>query len=96
MAAYWIAHVTVKDAQQYKNYMALAPQAFKKYNAKFLARGEKAETLEGEKFIKHVLIEFADYQSALDCYHSEEYSKARTARANIADAMITIVDGMAG
>ena len=94
MAAYWIAHVTVKDAQQYKNYMALAPQAFQKYNAKFLARGEKAETLEGEKFIKHVLIEFADYQSALDCYHSEEYNHAREARKQVAEAMIVIVDGV--
>lgn len=94
MAAYWIAHVTVKDPQQYKSYMALAPLAFQKYHARFLARGENAETLEGKNFIKHVLIEFEDYQTALACYHSEEYRKAREEREKIAEAMIVIVDGL--
>lgn len=94
MSAYWIAHVTVKDRQQYKNYMALAPLAFKKFNARFLARGENATTLEGEEFIKHVLIEFDNYQLALDCYHSVEYQQAKQQRLNVAEAMITIVDGI--
>ncbi|WP_154618279.1 DUF1330 domain-containing protein, partial [Serratia marcescens] len=47
MPAYWIAHVTVKDPQQYQHYMDLAPQAFRQFNARFLARGEQAQTLEG-------------------------------------------------
>ncbi|MBL8903906.1 MAG: DUF1330 domain-containing protein, partial [Rhizobiales bacterium] len=37
--AYWIAHVTVTDPDQYKHYAGDAPVAFKKYGAVFLARG---------------------------------------------------------
>jgi len=94
MPAYWIAHVTVHDVQQYQKYIDLAPLAFKKYQAKFIARGENATSLEGNKFIKHVIIEFPDYQTALACYHSEEYQRAKKSRDAVADAMITIVDGL--
>ncbi|WP_414057503.1 DUF1330 domain-containing protein [Pantoea dispersa] len=94
MSAYWIAHVNIEDAQQYQNYINLAPLAFKKYQAKFIVRGEIATVLEGDKYTKHVVIEFPDYQTALDCYHSAEYQSARAQRENVAKAMITIVDGL--
>ncbi len=95
MSAYWIAHVNIEDAQQYQNYIELAPLAFKKYQAKFIARGENATSPEGDEFKKHVIIEFPDYQTALDCYHSDEYQLAKKQRENVATAMITIVDGLA-
>ncbi|WEF28798.1 DUF1330 domain-containing protein [Klebsiella aerogenes] len=94
MAAYWIAHVNIHDPEQYQHYMDLAPAAFKRFNARFVARGGQAQTLEGQRFAKHVLIEFSDMASALACYHSEEYQQARAARADVADAMITIVEGL--
>lgn len=94
MPAYWIAHVTVKDPQQYQHYMDLAPQAFREFNARFLARGEQAQTPEGPVFVKHVLIEFDDYATALACYCSETYQKAREQRCHVAEVMITIVDGL--
>jgi len=95
MPAYWIAHVTIDDDAQYQHYIDLAPLAFRKYQARFLARGENATSLEGETFVKHVVIEFPDYQTALACYHSEEYQLARQQRIDVAKAMITIVDGLA-
>lgn len=94
MSAYWIAHVNIENAEQYQNYIELAPLAFKKYQAKFIARGEQATSLEGEKFTKHVIIEFPDYQTALDCYHSEEYQHAKKQREQVSNAMITIVNGL--
>ena len=95
MSAYWIAHVNIEDAQQYQNYIELAPLAFKKYQAKFIARGENATSLEGDEFQKLGFLEFPDYQTALDCYHSDEYQLAKKQRENVATAMITIVDGLA-
>ena len=92
MAAYWIAHVTVHDMQQYQQYMQLAPAAFQKYGAKFLARGGDAVNLEGPAFKRHVLIEFADLATAQACYNSEEYKAARKAREGCADVMISIVE----
>lgn len=94
MSAYWIAHVTIHDPQQYRGYMDLAPAAFKQFNARFLARGGESQTLEGPEFEKHVIIEFSDYPTALACYHSEAYQHARQSRLHVAQAMITIVDGI--
>ncbi|MCP5757050.1 DUF1330 domain-containing protein, partial [Klebsiella pneumoniae] len=68
MSAYWIAHVTIHDMEQYKQYMATAPQAFQKYGAKFLARGGASEVLEGQAFERHVVIEFPDMETARECY----------------------------
>ena len=94
MAAYWIAHVTIHDMQQYQQYMALAPAAFQKYNAKFLARGGESVCLEGQAYQRHVIIEFADLETAKACYESEEYMKARAARAGCADVMINFVEAL--
>lgn len=95
MAAYWIAHVTVHDMQQYQDYMALAPAALQKYNAKFLARGGDFICLEGQKFEKHVIIEFKDLATAQACYNSPEYQRACQARQGCCDVMISIVEGLA-
>jgi uncharacterized protein (DUF1330 family) len=93
MTAYWIAHVTVHDAERYQRYRDLAPAAFDKYQATFLARSEHALTLEVKTYARHVLIAFPDYQTAVECYHSPEYQQARAARADIAEAMIVITQG---
>ncbi|OLL27394.1 hypothetical protein BTH42_32840 [Burkholderia sp. SRS-W-2-2016] len=96
MSAYWIAHVTVLDPQKYKGYTDLAPQAFSKYGAVFLARGGAFEALEGERFERHVVIQFKDLQTALDCYNSPEYRAAREKRDGHCRAQITIVEGLEG
>lgn len=94
MPAYWIAHVTVHDMQQYQKYMALAPDAFQKYQAKFIVRGGVALNLEGQKFERHVVIEFPDLATAQACYESDEYQKAKAERSDCADVMISIVEGL--
>jgi len=92
--AYWIAHVTVTDADAYAGYQHHAPEAFAKYGATFLARGGEAQTLEGGDWQRHVVIEFADKAAALACYHSPEYTAARALRAGACTAHVVIVEGM--
>ena len=94
MTAYWIAHVTINDMEQYKEYMTLAPFAFQKYGAKFLARGGDALSLEGLAYQRHVIIEFVDLATAQACYYSDEYQKAKAAREGCADVMINIVEAL--
>lgn len=94
MAAYWIAHVTVLDPEKYQGYMQLAPAAFARYGATFLARGMDAVTLEGESAQRHVVIEFADFATAQACYHSPEYQAAKARRDGACTAHIVIVDGL--
>ncbi|WP_298803190.1 DUF1330 domain-containing protein [uncultured Lentibacter sp.] len=92
--AYWIAHVTVTDPEAYKGYQAVAPAAFAKYGAVFLARGGTADTPEGKAYERHVVIRFESYAAARACYHSPEYAAARAARAGACDAHIVIVEGL--
>lgn len=94
MSAYWIAHVTVHDAEAYAGYQALAPQAFARHGATFLARGGASETLEGPVLQRHVVIRFPDLAQARACYDSPEYRAARQARAGICEAHIVIVEGL--
>ncbi|CAM3063080.1 DUF1330 domain-containing protein [Paracoccus nototheniae] len=96
MSAYWIAHVTVTDPDAYAGYQALAPLAFARFGAEFLARGGTSEVLEGPVYERHVIIRFPDLASAQACYRSDEYQRARQVRAGAATASVTIVDGMPG
>lgn len=94
MSAYWIAHVTVLDPEAYAGYQALAPAAFSRFGAEFLARGGASETLEGPALQRHVVIRFPDLASARACYHSDEYLRARASRRGACEAHIVIVDGI--
>lgn len=91
--AYWIANVTVTDAEAYQGYQAVAPQAFAKFGARFLARGE-AKTLEGADWQRRVIIEFDNMHLAEACYHSEDYQAARAKRAGACVADIALIEGL--
>ena len=90
---YWIAHVSVRDAERYKDYVAAAKPAFERYGARFLARGGTHETLEGIDRARHVVIEFPSLKAARDCYHSPEYEAAKAIRHEVAEAQMVIVEG---
>ncbi|MBU9699965.1 DUF1330 domain-containing protein [Rhodobacteraceae bacterium HSP-20] len=94
MPAYWIAHVTVTDPDRYRDYQSLAPAAFARFGARFLARGGAAETLEGPAHARHVVIEFPDLATARACHASPEYAAARAARAGAAEVQVVIVEGL--
>ncbi|MBY8974868.1 DUF1330 domain-containing protein [Rhodobacteraceae bacterium NNCM2] len=93
---YWIAHVTVTDAEKYPDYVTGARTAFEKYGATFLARGGKWTDCEGGMGReRHVLIEFPTYQAALDCYNSAEYQAAREHRLGAGEATVIVTEGFA-
>jgi len=93
---YWVAHVTVKDPERYKRYQAANAVAFAKYGGKFLVRAGTSETMSGSMNDRHVVIEFPDYQTALDCYHSAEYQFAIQERGEAADVDLCVVEGYDG
>jgi uncharacterized protein (DUF1330 family) len=94
--AYWLVTVDVADPEAYKLYIAENAKAFRKYGARFLARGGKSETVEGKGRSRNVLIEFPDYAAALSCYQSPEYQQAIRIRRDKAVADITVVEGYDG
>jgi uncharacterized protein (DUF1330 family) len=93
---YWIALVDVSDPEKYKAYVAENAVAFKKYGARFLTRGGAAETVEGKARSRAVILEFRDYATALACYKSPEYAKAKALRTGASSADIVVVEGYDG
>jgi len=92
--AYWIAHVTVLDGERYKTYAESAPAAFEKYGARILARGGRAEQLEGAGRPRNVVIEFGSLDDALACYNSPEYQAAKAHREGAGEAELVIIEGL--
>ena len=93
---YWIAHVDVTDADAYKAYVAANAVPFAKYGARFLVRAGRCEVPEGASRARQVVLEFADYETALACYRSPEYEAAKALRVAASLADIVIVEGYDG
>ncbi|MEO0679241.1 MAG: DUF1330 domain-containing protein [Pseudomonadota bacterium] len=92
---YWIAHVHVTDPDTYAKYVDGARAAFEAHGATFLARGGDVAELEGgQGRERNVVIEFASYQAALDCYHSDAYQAAKAHREAAGVATLCIVEGI--
>jgi len=91
---YWIARVDVRDADGYPAYVETAKPAFERFGANFLARGGKANAIEGPGRARNVIIEFPSFQHAVDCYNSPEYQEAVKIRQKVADGEIVIVEGI--
>ncbi|MCR9213186.1 MAG: DUF1330 domain-containing protein [Proteobacteria bacterium] len=90
---YWIVRVSVKNEENYPDYLAAAKPAFEKYGARFLVRGGKFEEMEGTSRGRNVVVEYADVETARACYNSPEYTKARAIRQANAEADMIIIEG---
>jgi uncharacterized protein (DUF1330 family) len=93
---YWIARIDVHNLDGYKEYVGQNGAVFKKYGAKFLVRGGKFEAKEGSSRSRNVVLEFADYETALACYKSPEYARLVAIRAPHAESDIVIIEGYDG
>ena len=96
LKGYWIGTVDVSDPDAYKGYIAANAIAFEKYGAKFLVRGGKAQTLEGRFRARTVVLEFKDYETALACYHSPDYTAAKALRETCSVGDVIIAEGYGG
>ena len=56
MTAYVIMDIEVTDPEGYKEYIKLAPDTVKLYGGKYIARGGRNETLEGDWQVKRLVI----------------------------------------
>ena len=92
---YWIARADISDMEAYKAYVAADGPVFAKFGGRFLVRGGTAEAKEGSHRSRNVVIEFADYATALACYHSPDYAAAKAFRAGAAEFDLVIAEGVA-
>jgi uncharacterized protein (DUF1330 family) len=93
---YWIARIDIHNMDGYKEYIAQNGAVFKKYGAKFLVRGGTYEAREGSSRSRNVVLEFADYATALACYNSPEYTRLVAIRKPHSEGDLVIIEGYDG
>ena len=93
---YWIGRVDVHSDEGYKPYAAANPAIFKKFGGRYVVRGGQFTAVEGQSRTRNVVIEFADYATALACYNSPEYQANIKVRKAHAEADIIVIEGYEG
>tara|TARA_B100001142_G_scaffold295931_1_gene317254 strand:+ start:3338 stop:3625 length:288 start_codon:yes stop_codon:yes gene_type:complete len=77
MKAYWVCiYEKINNTEMLKAYAAKAKPAVEKFSGKFIVRGGRNRTNDGIDSPRTVVVEFPDYNTALECYDSEEYQEA--------------------
>ena len=67
---------SISNEEKLKEYAVKARDAVEKYKGKFLIRGGKSTSNEGDRSPRTVVIEFPSYNEANLFYNSKEYQKA--------------------
>ena len=95
MPAYVIAHIDVRDPVRYEDYKKMSPISIQKFGGRFIARGAKAEVLEGTWEPKRlVLLEFPSAEAARQWWASEEYAPAKALHQSTSIGDLVIVEGV--
>ena len=97
MPAYVVVDITVNDAQTYERYKLLAPPSISAFHGKYIVRGGRTETLEGEwQPSRLVILEFPSVDDAKAWWDSEEYSAAKDLRQSCAETEMLLIEGFPG
>ena len=91
---YIIGHITVNDAEAYKEYVERDTPILQGLGGSFIVRGGPSEVMEGETLSRHVVIEFPSYEAALAAYNDPEYQEVAEIRRRTADSVILVVQGV--
>lgn len=96
MSAYVIANVDVRDPARYAEYIKLTPATVAEFGGRFIARGGRSETLEGDVPARRlVILEFESYEKAKAWYSSEGYRVAMAIRQSASTGSFMLVEGPA-
>jgi uncharacterized protein (DUF1330 family) len=94
MSAYVILDIEVTDPAGYEEYKKLAPAAVALYGGRYVARGGKVETLEGDwSPSRLVILEFASVEQAKAWLNSPEYAPTLAMRHQYAKSQTIVVEG---
>ena len=87
--------ITVNNQEKYEDYKKLAPPTIQNYSGKYLARGGRAEKLEGNwEPDRIVILEFESVETAKKWIDSPEYREARALRHQNASTNMIVVEGL--
>ena len=83
----------ISNEQKLKEYAIKARIAVEKYDGKFLIRGGRSTSNEGEKSPRTVVIEFSSFDKANDFYKSKEYQDAHSILKGYAERQHQTIEG---
>lgn len=95
MPAYIIANIEVTDPDGYAEYRKGVVASVEQFGGRFLARGGRAESLEGTYAARRVVIlEFPDYEKAKAWWDSPGYRSLREMRQRASRGDLILVEGV--
>lgn len=95
MPAYVIVEISITDPEQYEAYKKLTPASIAAFDGKFIVRGGKTITMEGDwQPERIVVLEFPSVGRAQQWWHSGQYEKAKEIRHRSASTRMIIVEGV--
>jgi uncharacterized protein (DUF1330 family) len=95
MPAYVIVEIDIVDPVGYEEYKKLAGATVEKYGGRYIVRGGKVETLEGDWSPKRIVVlEFESTQRAKEWLDCEEYREPRKMRHRTAKTKMILVEGI--
>jgi uncharacterized protein (DUF1330 family) len=84
---------SIGDENALKEYSAKAKSAVEKYKGKFLIRGGKKITTEGEESPRTAVIEFPSFSEAEIFFYSKEYQEAHAILKGVVVRHHQIIEG---
>jgi uncharacterized protein (DUF1330 family) len=93
---YWIVRFDVSNEDGFKAYAVANLAIFKKFGARVVVRNGKFEAMEGTSRSRNVVVEFADYATALACYRSPDYQANIKVRLPHATVDLIVIEGYDG
>ena len=90
MSAYLVGHILVKNDELWQEYVAGVRESLSPFESKIIFRGQLVSVLAGKH--EHdlvVVIEFPDYPTLNNWYHSAKYQSLIPLREEAANVVIT-------
>ena len=84
---------SISNDEKLKEYAVKAKVAVEKYKGKFLIRGGRSTSNEGDKSPRTVVIEFPSYDDANIFYNSKEYQDAHSILKGYAERQHQAIEG---
>jgi uncharacterized protein (DUF1330 family) len=94
MSAYVVANVEVTDPETFAEYRKGVLASLEPFGGRFLARGGRAEALEGTYAVKRIaILEFPDYERAKAWWDSPGYRPLLELRQRSARTDLIVAEG---
>jgi uncharacterized protein (DUF1330 family) len=93
--AYYVAeNFEVTDPDAYKSYVERVPAIVAKFGGRYLARGGKTESLQGEPPKTIIIITFKSMADARKWWDSPEYGEIKSIRQRVVKSRNFMVEGV--